>query len=389
MRAQAPIDLSSDIAPVGRRRASKEIVMRAALELIARDGSDRVSASDVVAAAGVSRSTLYAYFGDARGIFAEIWAVAGADWLRRLADAPLAMDPELSTFDAAMLDLLCVAARVPELREMVWPDVARLRADVGDDEVALVRLMWCLSVAIGVPLAVAVLPDSRPLSGLHGVIKSLPDDAAERLGVRGAPPLRVPEVSAVLPSAGELTVDRLMRASVTVVGDSGYQAASMMRVCRVARLTGGAAAPLFDSVIDLHDRAFGSMLEKVLEENTRQFGTFDDDMSVPDTFARFTRSQADPTRASWRRFRHELHVAARTTPVLADKLGRAFGRSDGTFAGQLGASGVDENMLTLLMLINHSLTLGMSYLIDLGFPVAEVEHRLVTRWLWQFVSADL
>lgn len=55
----------------GHRRAVRQAVMETALALATERGFQKVSMSDVAARAGITRATLYKYFGDVDAIFQE------------------------------------------------------------------------------------------------------------------------------------------------------------------------------------------------------------------------------------------------------------------------------------------------------------------------------
>ena len=55
-------------------------IIRAAVSAIATHGIDHVTASQLIDGAQVARSTMYSYFGDVYGVFAELWRAAGAQW---------------------------------------------------------------------------------------------------------------------------------------------------------------------------------------------------------------------------------------------------------------------------------------------------------------------
>lgn len=384
MRAERPIDLKPDIVPVIRRRSSKETILRAAIEGVSIHGSDRLTASEIIASAGVSRSTLYGYFGDVREILAEIWAIAGAEWLHGLSARPLVATPALSSFDAALLDILAVSPRITELRELVLPDAAALRDVASGNPVEEARRTWVLATTIGIALSAPVLRNVSSLEFLVDVFASIPDDAVDRYDITPATRPAAPETSDAFPVTGESTTDRLLRASIAVVGQSGYHAATMTRVCRVARLTAGAAAPLFESLTDLHDRGFASMLRNVVDENTRGFRSLAIQSvgAGADAYAAFTQIMVHPGRSVWRRYRHELYVAARTSPDLADKMRAGFADTSRTFAAMLVETGATPRQAEFLVLVNQVISLGMAFVGELGFPVATIDHRLASRHFW-------
>ena len=106
-------------------------LLLAALDQIDRIGIDNITAADLIGEAGVSRSTLYSYFGEVLGVVAEVWAACGAEWLTQVMTQP----ERNHDIDAAMVSLLCTARRAPLLNEVVQPDIDAVWASVAEQEI--------------------------------------------------------------------------------------------------------------------------------------------------------------------------------------------------------------------------------------------------------------
>ena len=70
----------------GHRQAVRQAVMEAALALATERGFQKVSMSDVAVRAGITRATLYKYFGDVDAIFREWHRATLHDHLGRVAE---------------------------------------------------------------------------------------------------------------------------------------------------------------------------------------------------------------------------------------------------------------------------------------------------------------
>ena len=91
---------------------------------------------------------------------------------------------------------------------------------------------------------------------------------------------------------------------------------------------------------------------------------------------------ANAGRSVWRRYRHELYVAARTSPDLAAKMRAGFADTSRTFAAMLVDTGLSPRQAEFLVAVNQVISLGMAYVGELGFPVATIDHRLASRHFW-------
>lgn len=81
-----------------RTRTKQESIKRAALELFAAHGVDRVSVDEIAAKAGVSKVTLYKYFGSKDDLYAEV--------VNLFIDETLAATEAVFNSDAGFLDKL-------------------------------------------------------------------------------------------------------------------------------------------------------------------------------------------------------------------------------------------------------------------------------------------
>jgi AcrR family transcriptional regulator len=70
----------------GHRQAVRQAVMEAALALASERGFQKVSMSEIAARAGITRTTLYKYFGDVDAIFQEWHRATLHDHLTRVAE---------------------------------------------------------------------------------------------------------------------------------------------------------------------------------------------------------------------------------------------------------------------------------------------------------------
>jgi AcrR family transcriptional regulator len=374
----------ADHSPQGR-------VLRAGLELIDTMGVDRVTVAAILEKAKVARGTVYAHFGDVFGVFATAWSKLGAPWLQVMMTEPdeKAISPR---YRRALVEILLAARRAPVLQEVVQPDVDRVWAELErSSSAAELRAVWLLLMRLSLDLSLPALPQATSLEPLVGVIGELPDDVLERYGIEDQeiPKLDLPTTLSPFDSEIDDITRRLMVAAVDVVANSGLAAASMLRVCRTARLTPGAATPRFADLRSLHDYAFATSLADVVRQNRELFIDRTPVQAIPDRAAAITLSSMSDQRAQWRLYRQEFHIASCSDPELARVLHEAITATDPQSIEELRAAGVPESIITQMVLFTHVAATGVAAVMALGIPLRELDARPVFRWLFETLTGEV
>lgn len=84
---------------ITENKDNRQQILECALRLFAKKGYDGVSAQEIVDAAGVTKPTMYHYFGSKEGLLQDIFKVYYTDFLRKLEGAlTLPEDVSLSVF---------------------------------------------------------------------------------------------------------------------------------------------------------------------------------------------------------------------------------------------------------------------------------------------------
>jgi AcrR family transcriptional regulator len=384
--ATAPASSLTRLEALRADSSNRGRLLQAALEQIDRIGIDNITASDLIGQAGVSRSTLYSYFGEVLGVLAEVWAECGAEWLQQVVDDPTAAHRDRS-IDAAMVALLCTARRAPLLHEVVQPDVEALWADLATrGPIGQMKAIWLLAALIGTELTVPIMPEASVVEGLTALVASMPDNVAQLVGsLDEALQTNGPTTHSPVLLPDDSVTARLTKAAVEVVASSGLEAASMMRVCRVARLSTGAATPRFAGLRALHERAFAEANAEVIRSNADQFARFVNVLSPPDVNALYVRSSLSESRRLWRNYRRELHLAARHDADLATMMRTAFSDSNRSLRNALSRSEAPAVVIDVAIMFNQVYSVGLGAVADLGLPVDSFDHRIVVRWLYLHV----
>jgi AcrR family transcriptional regulator len=374
----------ADNSPQGR-------VLRAGLQLIDTSGIDRVTVAAILDEAKVARGTVYAHFGEVFGVFATAWSQLGIPWLRLMMTAPdEATMP--SQYRGALVQILLAARRAPVLNEVVQPDVEHVWAELERSSPGSeLRAVWLLLIRLSLDLSLPALPEATALLPLVAVIGSLPDDVLERYGLVGqeVPSLTTPATLSPFESESDDITRRLMVAAVDVVASSGLAAASMLRVCRTARLTPGAATPRFSDLRSLHDYAFATSLVEVVRQNREVFVDRTPVQPIPDRAAVITLSSMSDQRAQWRLYRQEFHIAAFSDPDLARMLHDAITATDPQSIEELQAAGVPEAILAPMVLWTHVAATGVAAVMALGIPLRQLDARPVFRWLFEALTGEI
>ena len=371
----AVIAFDADHSPQGR-------VLRAGLKLIDSMGIDRVTVAAILDEAKVARGTVYAHFGDVFGVFATAWSQLGLPWLRLTMTAP---DEESmpSNYRTALVQILAAARRAPVLNEVVGPDVALLwsqleRTGSGSE----IRASWLLLLRIARDISLPIFPEAATLDPLIAMVAAMPDEFADRYKVRAevADPTSLPPVVSPFESETDDITRRLMNAAVTVVASSGLASASMLRICRTARLTPGAATPRFKDLRALHDYAFGVCLADIIRQNAQVVASTSG-LPISDQSAVITSSSLAPARLQWRRYRQEFHLASFADPELAAMMRRVFMDSDEASSAAVRATGAPEELISSMLLFTHVAAAGVGVVDGMGLPIAEIDDRPVLHWL--------
>ena len=162
----------------------------------------------------------------------------------------------------------------------------------------------------------------------------------------------------------------------------------MMRVCRVARVSTGTAAPRFESLRELHHSTFELALRDVADTNAAQVQRFTTGRTVPDTYTLFVAAVLEPQRRLWRRYRQELLIASRHDSVTAEAVRRSFATTDAALEATFAALGLSSDQVQLVLRFNLLYAVGLAATLELLPALAAQDHRLVLTWLFSLVLSN-
>lgn len=238
-----------------RRQAAIENdqrILRAALWCLDRQGVDGITTVGVAAAAGLSTGALYSRYDQQHDLLVDVWQRQSLAAVQQLIDVAVAVrrsggaEPQVAALAALLAEpsvalrvgvqLMAVTRRIDELADVVPGDLAMLLQDLGvhveQPDPAQVDVLAVVACSLG-----AVL--------LGGVRGASPIDWAPMIRWCGAPvPVSAPSWPPAPPFRSEPVhdpddpmVDAMLRSAQQVIARSGVERATLLRICRAARLT--------------------------------------------------------------------------------------------------------------------------------------------------------
>ena len=369
---------------------SRRSLLMAGIDSVAELGIDQATGSDIISRAEVSRPTFYSYFDDVPGLMAECWVSGGNQWFEELLWGHLPEGFEESNEHKAFIDTLMSTTRTPELAEIILPSMSahweRL-SQCSDSE--QVRRLWALATRLGVSISEVVVPEVKTLSTFIRALEMIPSDFVATRESAEALHAVEPLVSEPQIADPDEVTSNLVQAVVRVVSNSGVAKASMTRVCRAAHVTTGTAKPRFATVANLMSRGYEYAVMEVARQNVAQSDAVFGGVSPIQAYARLVVSSLHPSRKSWRRYRQEMHLAARVNTVIAAQMSSGIQRVNEVLKDSLRASGVDESIVNTSILVNQAQSVGFSLIDDLGIPVRDINHAVIPSLLTVELLATL
>lgn len=365
----------------GKDKKSARDLLRAGLQAISETGIDRVTVTDVTEISDVSRPTFYTYYGDVNGFFAEMWLHFGLAWLNYQNGKPVPAEldirgeADLIQFDQALLEIFVAARRIPELREVVEPDLETWwKEQTNHVSARELNLSWKLAVIFGQKMSAAVSKKSS-LGLAYLNTFDVPEDWENRkefASLLGSP--RVEFELSPLDVGNDDVGSSLTSAAVAVIASSGVAKASLTRVARRARLSTGSVYPRFKNMHVLVEKSFSQVMERLISANIqlakRQGQTLE-------TYGTFVNAGLLPGRKIWRNFRSEMHLEAMHNREIALVMAPAFTATSQQLQADIAREHVPEEMAEAASWLMHDQAIGISILFGLLPRIGELDHRVM------------
>jgi AcrR family transcriptional regulator len=365
------------------RVSSFDTLLEAGVAAIERNGIDNVTVADIIGISGHSRPTFYSYFGDVNGLLAEIWIKHGRARLDAEISSVASSGERTSVetdIDRTLLQIMCVAHRIPEVAEVVLPDIREWWTELtkGNRYIEL-RTAWILAVQIGIAMSVHVDPENRQAATVLPILRQMPDSMDGSLLLLGLGEMpQFPEAEPVLETPDSVD-EQIMRATIEIIANSGVDAASVARIARKCRVSTGTIYPRFGTAEDLLEKSFDASIRDVVSGNLRQaretgFGFDQYGLTVAAGFGE--------NRRIWRDYRLEMHLAALHNSKLRELMKPGFEVSRNMLVDSISAVPVlGKRVAQPLSYLMQVLALGLSILHNLGLPLKTMDHRIVVRHL--------
>jgi len=167
----------------------------------------------------------------------------------------------------------------------------------------------------------------------------------------------------VEPGTGEPLRDALISATANVIGRTGYERATVSRIGRRAKLTGGAVYTRYESKDDLIIDTLDTLLSGAIVGTSELTAHGVKSGDLGESIGKIYTLGVTPSRKQWRQFRLETYVAARTRKEPRAALRRVHSAGLVRYNDMLGPrSRMDDGVIRLVARGGQSIPLGLSLL---------------------------
>ena len=346
----------------------------AGIEAVAQFGVDNVSVQFVSEMAKGSRPTFYSYFGDINGLLAEIWVAGSKVWLDLVSNPAVGYsgwDAKDKLLHCAMSEIMAVAHRIPEVDEVVqltmqawWSKYAK------STELEKLKVYWLVAERLGVSITEPVDPNVHQAEFIEQAILALTPEIA----VKQPTPLKLPKLSDPEFESESLDV-KLLQSSIYIIANSGVKAASMARIARRTQVSTGSVYPRYSSSEEIVEASFELAISQIVKQN---FATVGKMSFSSEDFGVIVMAGLEESRKTWRNFRIEIHLGARSRENLRAMMMRNLRETNAAVASGLTSIKLPELANGPVPYLMHSVGIGFAVLQNAGLPVSKVDHRVIT-----------
>ena len=391
-----------------RRRAdaarNDELFLDTGLDLLRERGPDRFAALELARTAGLTTGAVYARYENPAEILVGLWQnriatpmqMFVANSLEALSTSDRRDQAHATTSRALTnpsgplrpgVSVLIAATRVPELAEVVGPDIQRWCHDLGidgdptDPSVATRRCL--LAAVMG-----ALLFDTADLYDADDwTFTRLVAETMHTHGPVGRFPLPAPVTPGepIVHTDNEIR-DALVNGAARVIAHGGIERATTQRIARAAGVTPSALFAEYRTRPELFADVAGKLLEKIYAESRAV------DPAIPAPNADVTsswqhnflttkiaeyRGLLQPGASDQRRLRLEFHLAALHDPMIGTTLRRVDAQvNDDVTRSAAELLGLDASRTLRAIRFTRSCGLGAMLLQELvgGFDELDLRH---------------
>jgi len=128
---------------------------------------------------------------------------------------------------------------------------------------------------------------------------------------------------------------------------------------------------------------------EVSRQNASQSDEVFGDVSPIVAYVRLVIASLHPSRKMWRRYRQEMHLAARINSLIAQDMQKGRTSVSQVLSDILRSSNVSESIVEISILVNQAQSVGFSLLDDLGMQIRDMNHAIIPTLINEEVLASL
>lgn len=374
------------LQPRAKSKASQENdarILEAGIAEAHAVGLDRIALRAVVRRCNLTSGAIYGRYEDSDDFIASVWTERlGAPLFDFLSGA---MGAFLGTEGSPSIDSVAATVANPPKHLAVAFEalVVGRRNDVLGDEVADDFALWAekwglgsatdpsvralnvvaFTTVMGAALYSFVEPKLADWNLVFAIMAAAIRDTSTARSTK-APPIgdELPNFD-VEPGTGEPLRDALISATANVIGRTGYERATVSRIGRRAKLTGGAVYTRYETKDDLIIDTLDTLLSGAIVGTSELTAHGVKSGDLGESIGKIYTLGVTPSRKQWRQFRLETYVAARTRKEPRAALRRVHSAGLVRYNDMLGPrSRMDDGVIRLVARGGQSIPLGLSLL---------------------------
>lgn len=374
------------LQPRAKSKASQENdarILEAGIAEAHAVGLDRIALRAVVRRCNLTSGAIYGRYEDSDDFIASVWTERlGAPLFDFLSGA---MGAFLGTEGSPSIDSVAATVANPPKHLAVAFEalVVGRRNDVLGDEVADDFALWAekwglgsatdpsvralnvvaFTTVMGAALYSFVEPKLADWNLVFAIMAAAIRDTSTARSTK-APPIgdELPNFD-VEPGTGEPLRDALISATANVIGRTGYERATVSRIGRRAKLTGGAVYTRYETKDDLIIDTLDTLLSGAIVGTSELTAHGVKSGDLGESIGKIYTLGVTPSRKQWRQFRLETYVAARTRKEPRAALRRVHSAGLIRYNDMLGPrSRMDDGVIRLVARGGQSIPLGLSLL---------------------------
>ncbi|MBU6241517.1 MAG: TetR family transcriptional regulator [Acidobacteria bacterium] len=374
------------LQPRAKSKASQENdarILEAGIAEAHAVGLDRIALRAVVRRCNLTSGAIYGRYEDSDDFIASVWTERlGAPLFDFLSGA---MGAFLGTEGSPSIDSVAATVANPPKHLAVAFEalVVGRRNDVLGDEVADDFALWAekwglgsatdpsvralnvvaFTTIMGAALYSFVEPKLADWNLVFAIMAAAIRDTSTARSTK-APPIgdELPNFD-VEPGTGEPLRDALISATANVIGRTGYERATVSRIGRRAKLTGGAVYTRYETKDDLIIDTLDTLLSGAIVGTSELTAHGVKSGDLGESIGKIYTLGVTPSRKQWRQFRLETYVAARTRKEPRAALRRVHSAGLVRYNDMLGPrSRMDDGVIRLVARGGQSIPLGLSLL---------------------------